>query len=416
MSVRQYIGARYVTKIYENTLDPSSAEWQASVNYEPLTMVTYNNGSYLSKKQVPASVGNPAANPTYWVQTGFYNGQILNLQNQIDAINAEISLINPVDRKYIVVCDSYGQHLNANNNNFYVQAFNDLGITDYYDFHRGSSGFSQSGTLNFLTVLTDNDTVITNKDEITDIIVAGGANDQGSNSDIATGISDFMTYVKANYPNAKVHIGHFTNSIEPAYAPYLTRSVLEYKKCGAYGASYIENSQYIMMRLSFFKSGAVHPSVDGVNALTKYFTEFILSDKFDVKEEVTASFADGSAATITTDTLIQRQYNGEVALISKGGGGIVTIAPGSSLSVIAGETFFDNAFTFTDGFCISCSNNQIAINCIVGNSTNWAPAVMFVRTIEAGKVLRGALFIYSQSAFTLSSITINGGQTTVMPW
>ena len=87
MAVRQYIGARYVTKIYENSVDPSSAEWEASVNYEPLTMVTYNNGSYLSKKEVPASVGNPADNLSYWVQTGFYNGQIASLQNQIDIIN-----------------------------------------------------------------------------------------------------------------------------------------------------------------------------------------------------------------------------------------------------------------------------------------------------------------------------------------
>lgn len=85
--MRQYIGARYVTKIYENSLDPSSAEWQANVNYEPLTMVTYNNGSYLSKKEVPANIGDPASNPYYWVQTGFYNGQIAMLQQQIDDLN-----------------------------------------------------------------------------------------------------------------------------------------------------------------------------------------------------------------------------------------------------------------------------------------------------------------------------------------
>lgn len=87
MAVRQYIGARYVTKIYENSLDPSSAEWEADVTYEPLTMVTYLNSSYLSKKDVPGSIGNPAENPSYWVVTGAYNGQILNLQNQIDTIN-----------------------------------------------------------------------------------------------------------------------------------------------------------------------------------------------------------------------------------------------------------------------------------------------------------------------------------------
>lgn len=101
----QYIGARYVTKIYENSLDPSSAEWESNVNYEPLVMVTYNYGSYLSKKIVPASVGNPADNPSYWVQTGFYNGQISNLQNQIDAINANIgdlATLKTVDKSEIV--------------------------------------------------------------------------------------------------------------------------------------------------------------------------------------------------------------------------------------------------------------------------------------------------------------------------
>lgn len=86
-NIRQYVGARYVTKIYENSLDSSSAEWESNVTYEPLTMVTYNNSSYLSKKDVPANIGNPAQNPTYWVVTGAYNGQISSLQAQIDVIN-----------------------------------------------------------------------------------------------------------------------------------------------------------------------------------------------------------------------------------------------------------------------------------------------------------------------------------------
>ena len=90
MAMRQYIGARYVIKVYENSLDPSSADWEAGVNYEPLTMVTYLNSSYLSKKEVPGSIGDPASNPSYWVTTGAYNGQILNLQNQIDQLQKQI--------------------------------------------------------------------------------------------------------------------------------------------------------------------------------------------------------------------------------------------------------------------------------------------------------------------------------------
>ena len=84
---RQYIGARYTIKVYENSQTPGSADWEANVVYEPLTMVTYGYSSYLSKKEVPANIGDPATNPSYWVTMGSYNGQIANLQSQIDAIH-----------------------------------------------------------------------------------------------------------------------------------------------------------------------------------------------------------------------------------------------------------------------------------------------------------------------------------------
>lgn len=102
-----YIGARYTIKVYQNSLVPSSAEWEGGVAYEPLILVTYNNSSYLSKVDVPASVGSPDANPTYWVETGAYNGQILNLQNQINGINAKITngFLNLGDRFFTATGD-----------------------------------------------------------------------------------------------------------------------------------------------------------------------------------------------------------------------------------------------------------------------------------------------------------------------
>lgn len=69
MSVREYVGARYVPKF----ADP--VEWQSDTSYEALTIVTYNNSSYTSKVPVPATVGNPAQNIEYWVLTGNYNAQ-----------------------------------------------------------------------------------------------------------------------------------------------------------------------------------------------------------------------------------------------------------------------------------------------------------------------------------------------------
>lgn len=99
----KYIGARYVVKIYENSLDPSSTAWEAGVNYEPITLVTFNNGSYLSKKEVPSSVGDPATNPDYWAQTGFYNGQIAALTNRVDTLETEALEIPKKD--YIAIGD-----------------------------------------------------------------------------------------------------------------------------------------------------------------------------------------------------------------------------------------------------------------------------------------------------------------------
>ena len=162
-NIRQYIGARYTIKIYENSQDAGSAEWEANTSYEPLVMVTYNNSSYLSKKDVPASIGNPAQNPLYWIVTGAYNGQIAALQAQIDAINnnelpaitAQIqTLSNRVDdieqsithtpSRMVCITDSYGTHSDTNWCTELASLFN-LSGSDFYYWAEGSSGFEHAG-------------------------------------------------------------------------------------------------------------------------------------------------------------------------------------------------------------------------------------------------------------------------------
>lgn len=85
----QYIGARYVMKIYENSEDPTSNAWE-NTEYEPFTIVSYLNNSYISRKQVPVNVGNPTDATQYWTLFGFASGQIAYLQAQINQINAEL--------------------------------------------------------------------------------------------------------------------------------------------------------------------------------------------------------------------------------------------------------------------------------------------------------------------------------------
>lgn len=68
MSVREYIGARYVPLF----ADP--IEWDNTKTYEPLTIVYYQGNSYTSRQAVPTGIA--ITNETYWALTGNYNAQI----------------------------------------------------------------------------------------------------------------------------------------------------------------------------------------------------------------------------------------------------------------------------------------------------------------------------------------------------
>lgn len=72
MSVREYIGARYVPIFGRK--DETSIAWDDTKPYEPLTIVLYQGNSYTSRQYVPAGI--PITNETYWALTGNYNAQV----------------------------------------------------------------------------------------------------------------------------------------------------------------------------------------------------------------------------------------------------------------------------------------------------------------------------------------------------
>lgn len=86
---RQYIGARYVPKFFEN---PSTGDstWMAGVAYEALTVVTLAGNSYTSKKPVPSGIGAPNENRDYWVSTGIYSEQVESINRRIDALSDNV--------------------------------------------------------------------------------------------------------------------------------------------------------------------------------------------------------------------------------------------------------------------------------------------------------------------------------------
>lgn len=83
MSVREYVGARYVPLF----ADP--LEWDATRTYEPLTVVLYQGNSFTSRQAVPANI--PITNTAYWAQTGNYNAQVEQYRAEVETYDGRIT-------------------------------------------------------------------------------------------------------------------------------------------------------------------------------------------------------------------------------------------------------------------------------------------------------------------------------------
>lgn len=321
-NIRQYIGARYTIKVYENSQDAGSAEWEANTSYEPLVMVTYNNSSYLSKKDVPATIGNPAQNPIYWIVTGAYNGQILNLQNQIDAIVNEIGdansgIIKDIDdmqtsisnlslpksfkhKKVVWIGDSYGD--GANEHPELIQ--NAVGFDEFYNLSTGSTGFTgkegsadQNVALEWKTILTNwvNNQSSETLNGITDVYISGGFNDVYSTSisTIRSYISAFMTYAKSVLPNAHFYLvfcgwcggpsgGDVTTPTETAAAASFryrlaNKVMIAYSQSELYGMTYLGNAINALHNYRIcFEADKYHPSATGQERLARQILNLMM--------------------------------------------------------------------------------------------------------------------------------------------
>lgn len=275
MNVRQYIGARYVPK-FMGTYD-------ATQSYEALDVVDNGLGtSYISK--IPTPAGTPLTDTTHWAIYGASSGAIINLQNQIDVINGDIKDLSYYsnNRKAIILADSYGSYKNANNENMADIAGNLTGIPIEF-LRTGGCGFVADGVKTFLALIA---TSTSNPDDITDIIVCGGANDYSAlatAAQIKSAINTFCTYCRTTFPNLKkisiiaesIVFGSWS-SYKGAYDRVFTTNAYQEGAIAA-GAIYVTNSQYIMHDTRLLDhSDWCHPTADGVDMIGSYLASILL--------------------------------------------------------------------------------------------------------------------------------------------
>ena len=290
MAIRQYIGARYVPKFFKNP--NNTAEWLPNVIYEPLTIVTYGINTYTSKKIVPASVGDPANNPEYWVATGNFNEYINELREEMQAI------ITGTIRKYIFIGDSYG-HSSGTNDGWIDKLVTMLGLTSdrYWDSALGGSGFGEH-TTSYYDLLTALVGTLTSeeKNSITDVVVIGGANDMAADeTTLSSNITTFCSYAKTQLPNVKIHIGMASgNWLDDIIGVRSARTLSGYVNGSGY--SYMNNIEYVLHDRSLVTSDRVHPTNAGYERLANFVYAYLMGGNMKV------STRELTTPTITTYT------------------------------------------------------------------------------------------------------------------
>lgn len=255
--MRQYIGARYTTKIHQNSLDPGSCEWESGVIYEPLTIVSYQNSSYLSRTTVPANAGAPTVATQYWAQTGFYNGQIASLQQQI-----EDNLDMYLHKEYT--------HYGADNSKILFLA-DSFGLVNYGDWCNYVSTKMGGGVIIDATAGADLATYATKLKAIddgtyTDILMVCGTNDIYTNyNDIVAKYTAFKA-VATKFIKTKLHYGfcavHYDDNNKRALIKPCCN--LYRKMCGELGIRYLGNfNRFLYPAFQYVKGDGIHPNVLG---------------------------------------------------------------------------------------------------------------------------------------------------------
>lgn len=268
--VRQYIGARYVPKFYENS--QGTAEWRSGVIFEPLTIVTWNGNSYTSKKAVPAEIGDPSNNPDYWVATGLYNQQIADMIAQFDQLQQDVQdeIAAITARKVIFIGDSYCGVFGTYAHGIYTTFINSTKLSDGVNcwmYALGGAGFAGAGQgKTFGDLLEDAyNAHVADAAEITDVFICGGANDAAeTTSDINTAKDAALAYIKDHFPNAITHIAMLSGFISVADRKQLMQKVryVYYYNLPNNKVKMISNAHFPMMLLSNFTDN-VHPNAAG---------------------------------------------------------------------------------------------------------------------------------------------------------
>ena len=316
----------------------NAGAWDITKQYQAWTVVSDNNVGYISLKPVP--VGIAITNTEYWGVIADYNilitdlsSRVSDLETAVTSLDASVTSLNNRlhKRKFIVISDSYGTVPNPDGRTFIEQAFHTMNVSasDYYYATHGGSGFVHTNdNIKFIDLLDNLN--VPDPNEITDIIVFGGANDIEENvTDIEYAIQDFVDDAKTRYPKAFVAIGHpgVSWNTNGGRSKRFESSLGAYRSCNERGAAYIANSEFTLYNSALMASGDnAHPNALGVNELAAQLVNYIISGVCDVHYVNTDTPTYSLTGTMTFNGYGFSLDNNRVTPLTLSGGDFITVS------------------------------------------------------------------------------------------
>lgn len=274
------------------------------------------------------------------------DGTLANIINQEifgkineDIENINITLNNIYNKNYefknhttIMIGDSYGVGTTAGGSTTgwcdRVKSILEIPNEKYYKFVEGGSGFVTTGLSGntFLTLLQNNINNITNKKDVTTIIVCGGFNDHSVTiNTLNNEIKTFMDYIKQNFPNSKVYCGMVGNSGAQTddganIRKNLGGSIIRcYQNIIIHGGYYLNGIENIMKDYrNFMSDDNIHPNELGYTWLSAYIVNALITGYADYINEL-------------VDSTVTSEIGNDFLLYSAISNNLVTIASNNLL-------------------------------------------------------------------------------------
>lgn len=332
MANRQYIGARYVPKYFENP-DGSNA-WIPGIEYEALTIVKYAGATFISKIPVPSTIGSPNENTKYWIisnsggvpqnileQINQNTDNIATLESEVNAIDTKIdNLVSISKRRWVVLFDSFGTITSDQSNLTIPQVIkNNIGASDkdFYIIAKGGAGFNYTNENSFTKLLQEAIPNIEQPESITDLLIFGGANDAGSEeSQVYQGMTEFVTLAKTTFNNAKIGCGVFSRGCSYEQVNLAINTKKYYHRITELSGFYMTNCEYIMHQISLYDTDLLHPKPSKILQLGNELTQWVLNYTGDVIKLIplplTVTLPTGT--TMIKNELYMYQNNNQVGL------------------------------------------------------------------------------------------------------